>query len=44
MNPSVPWIHLDLASAHRPGGLGHVGSDFTGSGVRAAVELLKLMT
>ena len=37
---SVPWIHLDLGSAHRPGGHAHVGSDYTGSGVRATVDLL----
>ena len=43
MNPGVPWVHLDLASAHRPGGLGHIGSDFTGAGVRAALELLNLV-
>ena len=24
VNPAVPWVHLDLASAHRAGGLGHV--------------------
>jgi len=38
---TVPWIHLDLASAHRPGGLGHVSSDLTGSGTRLAVHLVK---
>ncbi len=43
MNPGVPWVHFDLASAHRPGGLGHVSSAFTGSGVRAALELLNLV-
>eukprot|EP01036_Dinobryon_divergens_P030007 gene30007-39192_t len=41
VNPSCPWIHLDLASAYRPGGLGHVSSDYTGSGVRLAVEIVQ---
>ena len=41
VNAAVPWIHLDLGSAHRPGGLGAVGSDYTGSGVRAAVEIIE---
>jgi len=41
VNPLVPWIHLDLGSAHRAGGLGHVGSDYTGSGVRSCVEIIK---
>ena len=40
VNPTVPWVHLDLGSAHRPGGLGHVDSDYTGTGVRASIELL----
>ena len=41
VNPRAPWVHLDLGSAHRPGGLGHVASDFTGSGVRAALAIVK---
>jgi leucyl aminopeptidase len=41
VNPAVPWVHLDLGSAYRPGGLGHVGSDYTGSGVRAATAIIK---
>jgi len=36
----VPWIHIDLASSNRSGGLGHVPTDITGFGVRYAVELL----
>ena len=36
----VPWVHVDLASAERKGGLGHVPTDFTGFGVRYAVHLL----
>lgn len=41
MKPNIPWIHLDLGSAYRPGGLGHVHTDFTGCGVRLAVNLIK---
>jgi len=36
----VPWVHVDLASATRRGGLAHVGTDITGFGVRFALELL----
>ncbi len=36
----VPWVHLDLASAVRPGGLAHVNTDVTGFGVRYALQLL----
>lgn len=41
VNPSAPWIHLDLGSAYKPGGLGHIGTDYTGSGVRAAFALIQ---
>jgi leucyl aminopeptidase len=36
----VPWIHLDLASSNRSGGLAHIPTDFTGFGVRFATELV----
>jgi leucyl aminopeptidase len=36
----VPWVHLDLSSAMRRGGLAHVGTEVTGFGVRWALELL----
>lgn len=36
----LPWIHIDLASSNRSGGLGHVPTDITGFGVRYTVELL----
>ena len=36
----VPWIHLDLASSNRSGGLAHVPTDFTGFGVRYSLGLL----
>jgi leucyl aminopeptidase len=38
--PSIGWVHVDLASAERTGGLGHVPTEFTGFGVRFAVEWL----
>jgi leucyl aminopeptidase len=37
---AIPWAHVDLASAHRSGGLAHVNTDITGFGVRYAVDLL----
>ncbi|MGH8217158.1 MAG: M17 family metallopeptidase, partial [Steroidobacteraceae bacterium] len=36
----TPWVHLDLSSAVRAGGLAHVPTDVTGFGVRFALELL----
>jgi leucyl aminopeptidase len=35
-----PWIHLDLSSAQRRGGLAHVSTDITGFGARWTLELL----
>lgn len=35
-----PWVHVDLSSATRRGGLGHVGTEITGFGVRLTLELL----
>jgi leucyl aminopeptidase len=40
VSSAVPWVHFDLSSAFRPGGNIHVNTDYTGSGVRCAVELL----
>lgn len=37
---NVPWAHIDLSSAVRSGGLGHVNTDITGFGVRWCLELL----
>ena len=37
----MPWIHVDLASATRTGGLGHVTTDVIGFGVRLVMELLQ---
>ena len=36
----LPWIHVDLASSNRTGGLAHIPTDFTGFGVRFATHLL----
>jgi leucyl aminopeptidase len=35
-----PWVHVDLASAMRRGGLAHVSTEITGFGARWALELL----
>jgi leucyl aminopeptidase len=37
---TIPWIHIDLASSNRPGGLAHIPTDVTGFGVRYATHLL----
>jgi len=37
---NTPWAHVDLSSALRSGGLGHINTDVTGFGVRYALELL----
>lgn len=36
----IPWAHVDLSSATRTGGLGHINTDVTGFGVRFALELI----
>src|SRR5215472_123932 len=36
----TPWVHIDLSSATRSGGLAHIPTDVTGFGVRLALELL----
>jgi leucyl aminopeptidase len=38
--PSIPWVHVDLSSSERKGGLAHVPTEFTGFGVRLANRLL----
>ena len=37
---ATPWVHVDLSSATRRGGLAHVPSEITGFGVRFALSLL----
>ena len=36
----LPWVHMDLSSSERKGGLAHVPTEFTGFGVRYATQLL----
>jgi len=36
----IAWAHVDLSSATRTGGLGHINTEVTGFGVRFALELL----
>jgi leucyl aminopeptidase len=36
----MPWLHVDLSSATRRGGLAHVPTAITGFGARAALALL----
>jgi len=40
VTPSIPWIHVDLSSAERSGGLAHVPTSITGFGVRFGTTLL----
>ncbi len=37
---NVPWIHVDLSSSNRKGGLAHVPTDTTGFGIRLTLNLL----
>lgn len=39
----TPWLHTDLSSANRKGGLGAIQSDTNGFGVGFGIELLKLI-
>jgi leucyl aminopeptidase len=41
---SIPWVHVDLSSATRTGGLGHVPTDVTGFGVRFTLQFLLART
>ncbi len=36
----TPWVHMDLSSSHRKGGLAHIPTDTIGFGVRYSVNLL----
>ncbi len=36
----IPWAHVDLSSATRVGGLGHINTEVTGFGVRYALQLI----
>ena len=37
---NTPWIHIDLSSSNRKGGLAHVPTDTTGFGVRYSLNLV----
>jgi leucyl aminopeptidase len=39
----IPWLHVDLSSSNRKGGLGAIGSDVTGFGVAFSFRLLQEM-
>ena len=36
----VPWVHMDLSASDHEGGLGHIGSKFTGFGVRYTMSAI----
>ena len=38
---NIAWLHLDLAAGARTGGLGHIGTEITGFGVRYTLDLLQ---
>jgi leucyl aminopeptidase len=40
VSPKIPWVHVDLSACSRKGGLGHVGTDITGFGVRYSTHLI----
>jgi len=40
VDPKIPWLHLDLASASNKGGLAHIPTATTGFGVRFTLQLL----
>lgn len=43
VEPTVPWVHVDLSSAHHKGGLAQVPTDVTGFGVRLTQTLLAML-
>ncbi len=36
----TPWVHMDLSAGDNDGGLGHVGTKFTGFGVRYTIHAI----
>jgi leucyl aminopeptidase len=36
----VPWVHMDLSASDNDGGLAHIGSKFTGFGVRYTMSAI----
>jgi len=39
----IPWLHTDLSSANRKGGLGAIEADTNGFGVGFGIEMLKML-
>ena len=39
----IPWLHVDLSSANRKGGLGAIASDISGFGVGFGLQLIDTM-
>ena len=37
---NTPWVHMDLSSSNKKGGLAHIPTDTIGFGVRYSVNLL----
>lgn len=37
----IPWVHIDLSGAEKPGGAGAVSTEYTGFGVRWTIQFLK---
>jgi len=36
----TPWVHIDLSSSNRKGGLAHIPTDTTGFGIRFTLNFL----
>lgn len=40
VDSKIPWVHMDLSSCSRRGGLGHIPTEITGFGVRYTMHLI----
>lgn len=40
VDSKIPWVHVDLSSCSRKGGLGHIPTEITGFGVRYTMHLI----
>jgi leucyl aminopeptidase len=40
VDSKIPWVHMDLSSCSRKGGLGHIPTEITGFGVRYTMHLI----
>jgi leucyl aminopeptidase len=38
---NIPWLHVDLSSSNKKGGLGAIASDVTGFGVSLGLQIIK---